>query len=89
MSFDYNNPAFKNLLQRPQKESWQLELLISGFAIFVLFTIYKPISQSMQETKNSQKIYKFVISVVAQVSCAVLIFNLILYVYFLNFRLAL
>ncbi len=40
MAQDYNNPAFKKLLQKLQEESWQLELLISGFAIFGLFTAY-------------------------------------------------
>ena len=80
MSQDYNNPAFKKLLQKLQEESWQLELLISGFAIFGLFTIYDPITISTQEAKNSQQIYKFVISLVAQVSCAILIFNLVLHV---------
>ncbi|MEH6535640.1 MAG: hypothetical protein V7719_04560 [Psychroserpens sp.] len=80
MSKDYNNPAFKNLLQKLQEESWQLELLISGFAIFGLFTVYEPITQSMHEAQNSQQIYKFVISLVAQISCAILIFNLLLHV---------
>ena len=80
MSQDYNNPAFKKLLQKLQEESWQLELLISGFAIFGLFTIFDPITNSMQEAKNSQQIYKFVISLVAQISCAILIFNLMLHV---------
>ena len=27
MSKDYNNPAFKKLLEKLQEESWQLELL--------------------------------------------------------------
>ena len=80
MSKDYNNPAFKKLLQKLQEESWQLELLISGFAIFGLFTIFEPITNSTLEAKNSQQIYKFVISLVAQISCAILIFNLVLHV---------
>jgi hypothetical protein len=80
MSQDYNNPAFKKLLQKLQEESWQLELLISGFAIFGLFTIFDPITNSMHEAENSQQIYKFVISLVAQISCAILIFNLVLHV---------
>ncbi|MEM5566993.1 hypothetical protein WNY78_17870 [Psychroserpens sp. AS72] len=80
MSQNYNNPAFKKLLQKLQEESWQLELLISGFAIFGLFTIFDPITNSMHEARNSQQIYKFVISLVAQISCAILIFNLVLHV---------
>ena len=42
MSHDYNNPSFKKLLEKLQEESWQLELLISGFAIFGLFTAFDP-----------------------------------------------
>ena len=34
MSQNYDNPAFKKLLKKLQEESWQLELIISGFAIF-------------------------------------------------------
>ena len=80
MSQDYNNPAFKKLLQKLQEESWQLELLISGFAIFGLFTAFEPISASMEEAKNTQQVYKFFISLIAQISCAILIFNLLLHV---------
>ncbi len=80
MNNDYNNPAFKKLLQKLQEESWQLELLISGFAIFGLFTAYEPLSVSAQEAKNAEQIYKFIISIVALISCAILIFNLLLHV---------
>lgn len=80
MSQDYNNPAFKKLLQKLQEESWQLELLISGFAIFGLFTAFEPISSSLQEAQKAQQIYKFIISLIAQISCAILIFNLLLHV---------
>jgi len=80
MSQDYNNPAFKKLLVKLQEESWQLELLISGFAIFGLFTAFPTITESVQESKNTEQIYKFVISIVAQISCAILIFNLLLHV---------
>ena len=80
MSNDYTNPAFKKLLQKLQEESWQLELLISGFAIFGLITAFPTIQESVQESENNQQIYKFVISLVAQISCAILIFNLLLHV---------
>ena len=80
MSQDYNNPAFKKLLVKLQEESWQLELIISGFAIFGLVSAYEPISTSMREASHDQQIYKFVITLVAQISCAILIFNLLLHV---------
>ena len=80
MSQDYNNPAFKKLLQKLQEESWQLELIISGFAIFGLLTVFEPLSQSLADADDNQQIYKFVISIVALISCAILIFNLVLHV---------
>ena len=55
MKTDYNNPAFKKLLQKLQEESWQLELLISGFAIFGLFTAFEPISISVKEAQNTRE----------------------------------
>ncbi len=80
MRNDYQSPDFKKLLQKLQEESWQLELLISGFAIFGLFTAFPNIAESAREAQNSQQIYKFVVSLVAQISCAILIFNLLLHV---------
>lgn len=80
MSHDYNNPAFKKLVQKLQEESWQLELIISGFAIFGLFTAFPIIAESVRDSQNKQQIYMFVISLVAQISCGILIFNLLLHV---------
>jgi len=79
MSQNYDNPAFKKLLSKLQEESWQLELIISGFAIFGLFTAYPSIAEEVQAS-NSTNIYKFVIYFVAQISCGILIFNLLLHV---------
>ncbi len=80
MAQDYNRPEFKQLLQKLQEESWQLELLISGFAIFGLFTAYPSIKLAVDDAQNSQQIYSFVIYSIAWVSCAILIFNLMLHV---------
>jgi len=80
MSQNYDNPAFKKLLKKLQEESWQLELIISGFAIFGLFTAYPSIAEQVQESSNTKQIYKFVIYLVAQISCGILLFNLLLHV---------
>ena len=80
MGQDYTKPEFKQLLQKLQEESWQLELLISGFAIFGLFTAYPTIELAVNDAQNSQQIYSFVIYSIAWVSCAILIFNLLLHV---------
>lgn len=80
MQNDYTKPEFKKLLHKLQEESWQLELLISGFAIFGLFTAIPTITESLIEAENNLQIYKFVISLVATISCYILIFNLLLHV---------
>ena len=80
MQNDYTKPEFKKLLQKLQEESWQLELLISGFAIFGLFTAIPSVTESLKEAENSQQLYTFVISLVATISCYILIFNLLLHV---------
>lgn len=80
MSSDYNNPAFKKLLQRLQEESWQLELIISGFAIFGLFTAIGPISDAASIAQSKQQLVWTIVLTLAVVSCAILIFNLLLHV---------
>ncbi len=80
MSNDYNNPAFKKLLQKLQEESWQLELIISGFAILGLVSAYPHIKIAAKAAKNEEQLYLFIILSVALISCAILIFNLLLHV---------
>ena len=80
MSQDYTKPEFKELLKRLQEESWQLELLISGFAIFGLITAFPNIELAMMDAQNSDQIYTFVILLISWISCSILIFNLLLHV---------
>ncbi|WP_179005662.1 hypothetical protein [Winogradskyella forsetii] len=80
MSQDYNNPAFKKLLKKLQEESWQLELLISGFAIFGLFSAYDPLKVAIIEATNDGIIHQAIIAQVAWFSCIILLFNLLLHV---------
>lgn len=80
MSHDYNNPAFKKLLEKLQEESWQLELLISGFAIFGLFTAYDPIVMYFNESVATGQEYKRAIFTVTRISCIILIFSLLVHV---------
>lgn len=80
MSSDYNNPAFKKLLKRLQEESWQLELIISGFAIFGLITAIGPISEAANIAQSKQQLVLTIVLGIAVVSCAILIFNLLLHV---------
>lgn len=80
MSQDYNKPAFKKLLQKLQEESWQLELLISGFAIFGLINAYEPLKIAIIEATNDRIFYRAIIAQVAWFSCIILLFNLIFHV---------
>ena len=80
MNNDYKSPAFKKLLDSLQQQSWELELLISGFAIFGLFTAYEPIEIEMTKAGNEQQVYGFVIYFLALTACSILLFNLLLHV---------
>ena len=80
MMNDYTKPEFKDLLKRLQEESWQLELLISGFAIFGLVTAIPIIELKVIDAQVSSQIYAFVIYSILWASMAILIFNLMLHV---------
>ena len=77
---DYNSPSFKKLLDSLQQQSWELELIISGFAIFGLFTAYEPLRIETVNAENQQQIYRFVVYLILQISCSILLFNLLLHV---------
>lgn len=80
MNNDYQNPAFKKLLKKLQEESWQLELIISGFAIFGLFTAIEPLSEALRTAQFKNQFYSSMILFIVIISCAILIFNLLLHV---------
>lgn len=80
MSSDYNNPAFKKLLKKLQEESWQLELIISGFAIFGLFSAYTPLKLLYTEASTDGNNLIAFMYVIALISCVILAFNLLLHV---------
>jgi len=80
MEQNQNKNSFKKLLDRLQEDSWQLELLISGFAIFGLFYIVDPlmnylISAKLNSNEMAVKFYE-----IALLSVYILIFNLLLHV---------
>jgi hypothetical protein len=80
MSNDYKNSKFKELLDKLQQESWQLELLISGFAIFGLITSIPHIRTSMIIAENDKQFIPFAFLLIAFVACSILIFNLLIHV---------
>lgn len=77
---DYNSPSFRKLLDSLQQQSWELELIISGFAIFGLFTAYEPLRVEMLNAENKDQIYRFVVYFILNIACSILLFNLLLHV---------
>ncbi|MBS9462689.1 hypothetical protein KIM67_09720 [Flagellimonas sp. 389] len=80
MKNDYKNPAFKKMLDSLQQQSWELELIISGFAIFGLFTAYDPLKIEMINAQNNEQVYSLVVYLVLLLACSILLFNLLLHV---------
>lgn len=71
---------FKKLLDRLQEDSWQLELLISGFAIFGLFYAFEPVGHQLNVAffDDNKTFLNFFI--IVRFSLQILIFNLLLHV---------
>jgi len=80
MSNDFKSNKFKELLDKLQQESWQLELLISGFAIFGLISALGPIESGLNEARALENPYFPKLYQIAYLSCYVLIINLIIHV---------
>lgn len=71
---------FKELLDKLQQESWQLELLISGFAIFGLIASIDPIGNKINQLVAIENPYFISPLRIAILCCYVLIMNLVLHV---------
>jgi hypothetical protein len=75
-----NNPQdekFKKWLDILQQESWQLELIISGFAIYGLFMVIDPIELANLQAQNDGNMYKIFLMQGLMVSWYILTINLI------------
>lgn len=78
-----NNPQdqkFKKWLDILQQESWQLELIISGFAIYGLFMVIEPIELASQEAQNEGNMYRIFLMQGLTVSWYILTINLLTHV---------
>lgn len=80
MSKDYKSSVFKDLLDKLQQESWQLELLISGFAIFGLFSALGTIQLNLETANYDSRLYEILIWFSIKVCCWILIVNLLIHV---------
>ena len=79
MEENNNKSLLKKLLDRLQEDSWQLELLVSGFTIFGLFYALEPVKDAFQKALYDDDILKDVYQTVL-IAITILIFNLILHV---------
>ena len=79
MEENNNKSLLKKLLDRLQEDSWQLELLVSGFTIFGLFYALEPVNNAFQKAFYDGDILKDVYQTVL-IAITILIFNLILHV---------
>ncbi len=78
-----NNPQdkkFKKWLDILQQESWQLELIISGFAIYGLFMIIDPIELAGLEARNERNMYRIFLTQGLQISWYIITINLIAHI---------
>ena len=78
-----NNPKdqkFKKWLDILQQESWQLELIISGFAIYGLFMVIEPIELANQEAQNDRNMYSGFLMQGLLISWYILTINLLAHV---------
>jgi len=80
MQNNYRSKKFKAWLDTLQQESWQLELLISGFAIYGLFQAIAPLELNYQISQNSDKTLIAAIYSLGLTSSYILIFTLLLHI---------
>ncbi|MDA3866144.1 MAG: hypothetical protein PF489_05260 [Salinivirgaceae bacterium] len=81
MEEDHNKNSLKKLLNRLQEDSWQLELLVSGFTIFGLFYALEPVQKALNKAVYEQDMFKDVYQIVL-LAILILTFNLIIHLIF-------
>ncbi|WP_452228202.1 hypothetical protein [Lacinutrix sp. MEBiC02404] len=80
MRNDYTSDVFKKLLDKLQQESWQLELLISGFAIFGLIGLKGYIFDELIYSTQNTNVYSIALLTSLAPIILILLFNLIVHV---------
>ncbi|WP_405413635.1 hypothetical protein [Maribacter sp. Asnod1-A12] len=77
---EYNSPKFKKWLDTLQQESWQLELIISGFAIYGLLAAYESIELKSATSAVTGILELGALWAIALICCQIFIFNLLFHV---------
>ena len=80
MQNDYKSKAFKEWLDKLQQESWQLELIISGFSIFGLSQAFEPLKMAFNVAQNNDNLALGIALTITLNACAILLFTLLLHV---------
>lgn len=80
MRNNYRSKRFKTWLDTLQQESWQLELLISGFAIYGLFQAFTPLEIQFEIAKSTDKSVLVGVYLLALMSSYILAFTLLLHI---------
>lgn len=71
---------YKEILDELQVQSWQLELVISGFAIFGLFSALEPLQEFALAKRFEGNTFQSIFIKTIYITCILAIFNLILHV---------
>jgi len=74
---EYNSPEFRKWLDKLQRESWQLELIISGFAIYGLILAYEPIAIKSMNALYSEQLMQNQMWGIVGIAVLILIINLV------------
>ncbi|WP_424001744.1 hypothetical protein [Maribacter sp. IgM3_T14_3] len=80
MSTNYRSVNFKKLLDKLQQESWQLELIISGFAIYGLFAANEPLELKAAASSVVESDQFGILWAVILICCQIFTFNLVVHV---------
>ena len=80
MANDPGDKKFKKWLDILQQESWQLELIISGFAIYGLFAVIEPIELAGLQAENDNNLFSTLLFQGLKVSWYIITINLIAHV---------
>lgn len=80
MEKEYQQPSFKAWLNTLQQESWQLELIVSGFALYALFSAYMPVAILVKKFVALGNSFQVYLLTFVLISIFILILSLTLHV---------
>ncbi|AWW29224.1 hypothetical protein DN752_03190 [Echinicola strongylocentroti] len=76
MEQEHKKTAFKKWLDNLQQESWQLELIISGFLIYALFSAFGTLLENSTLAVAQENLYRSIVALFSVFSVFILMLNL-------------